>query len=148
MLIHQLPNNNELFSVIFTDYSKRHYLKDFEKKYKGKQWDYTKKSIIQDLSRLKVENNTTQLSTQIDELKYDDQEYLAKYDFKVALTNESTKSSGNRCILYINNKTSIIKVLMIYNKSNLPKNKDETKFIMDEINNNFEAEIKRLIKNV
>ena len=148
MLIHQLPNNNELFSVTFTDYSKRHYLKDFEKRYKGKQWDYTKKSIIEDLSRLRIENNTTQLSSQIDELKYDDQEYLAKYDFKVALTKESTKSSGNRCILYINNKTDTIKILLIYNKKDLPKNKDETKFIMDEIENNFESEIKRLIKNI
>lgn len=148
MLTHQLPKNNELFSVIFTDYSKHHYLKNFEKRYKDKQWDFTKKSIIQDLSRLRVENNTTQLSTQIDELKYDDQEYLAKYDFKVALTKESTKSSGNRCILYINNKTDIIKVLMIYNKNDLPKNKDETKHIMDEIDNNFEIEIKRLIKKI
>ncbi len=148
MLIHQLPKNNELLSVIFTDYSKHHYLKNFEKRYKGKQWDSTKKSIIEDLSRLRVENNTTQLSSQIDELKYDDQEYLAKYDFKVALTKESTKSSGNRCILYINNKTDTIKILLIYNKKDLPKNKDETKFIMDEIENNFESEIKRLIKNI
>lgn len=139
MLIHQLPNNNELFSVKLIDYSERHYLKKFEKKYKGKQWDYTKKSIIQDLSRLRVKNNTTQSSTQIDELKFDDYEYLAKYDFKVALTKESTKSSGNRCILYINNKTDIIKILMIYNKNDLPKNKDETKFIMDEIEKNFET---------
>lgn len=148
MLIHQLPKNNELFSVAFTDYSKNHYLKNFEKKYKGKQWDYTKKSIIEDLSRLRIECNTTQSSSQIDELKYDDHEYLCKYDFKVALTKESPKTSGNRCILYINNKTDTIKVLLIYNKKDLPKNKDETKFIMDEIENNFKSEISRLIKKI
>jgi len=133
MLTHQLPKNNELFSVTFTNFSERHYLKDFKKNYKGKQWDFTEQSIKQDLMRLRMENNTTQFSSQIDELKYNDGEYLAKYDFKIALTNESPKTSGNRCVLYIDNSRNIINILMIYGKTNLPKNKDETKFIMDEL---------------
>lgn len=137
MLTHQLPKDNELFSVSFSNYSKRHYLKDFQKKYKGKQWDFTEKSIVQDLRRLKMENNLTQLTEQIDELKYNDNEYLAKYDFKIAQTNESTKSSGNRCVLHIDNKRNAIEILIIYNKTHLPKNKKETSFIMDEIETNF-----------
>ena len=145
MLIHQLINNNELFSVSYTDYSKRHYLKDFQKKYKGKQWDYTEKSIMLDLSRLRMENNTTQSSSQIDELKYNDHKLIAKYDFKIALTNESTKTSGNRCILYIDEEKSLIKILLIYNKNHLPKNKDETKFIMDEITTNYNNKYDELI---
>ena len=108
MFTHQLPKSNTLFSVRFTSFAEKHYLKDFKKKYKGKQWDFTKKSIIQDLRRLKMENNLTQLTEQIDELKYNDNEYLAKYDFKVAQTNESTKSSGNRCVLHIDNKRNTI----------------------------------------
>lgn len=136
MLTHQLPKNNELFSITYTSFSLRHYLKDFKKNYKGKQWDYTEKSIMQDLMRLRMENNTTQFSSQIDELKFNNGEYLAKYDFKIALTNESPKTSGNRCVLYINNQTNIIKVLMIYGKTNHPKNKDETKFIMEQLENN------------
>ena len=145
MLIHQLINNNELFSVSYTDYSKRHYLKDFQKKYKGKQWDYTEKSIMLDLSRLRMENNTTQSSSQIDELKYNDHKLIAKYDFKIALTNESTKTSGNRCVLYIDEEKSLIKILLIYNKNHLPKNKDETKFIMDEITTNYHNKYDELI---
>lgn len=147
MLTHQLPKNNQLFLVSFTDYSKRHFLKDFKKKYKGKQWDYTEKSILQDLARLRMQNNTTQSSMQIDELKYDDHCYLAKYDFKIALTNESTKSSGNRCILFIDDINNTIQILMIYNKTDLPKNKDETKYIMDEIASNYnKKEIMELLK--
>lgn len=147
MLTHQLSRNNELFSVTYTNYSKRHYLKDFQKKYKGKQWDYTEKSIIQDLSRLRMENNSTQASMQIDELKYDNHKYLAKYDFKIALTNESTKSSGDRCVLYIDDANDIIQILLIYNKTHLPKNKDETKWIMDEIEVYLEEKnIKELLK--
>lgn len=137
MLIHQLPKDNQLFSVTFSSYSKRHYQKDFQKKYKGKQWDFTEKSIIQDLSRLKMENNLTQSTDQIDEFKFNDNKYLAKYDFKVAQTNESTKSSGNRCVLYIDNVRNTIEILLIYNKTHLPKNKKETSFIMDEIETNF-----------
>lgn len=147
MLTHLLSRNNELFSVTHTDYCKHHYLKDFQKKYKGKQWDYTEKSIIQDLSRLRMENNSTQSSRQIDELKYSNHEYLAKYDFKIALTNESTKSSGNRCILHIDEKNDIIQILLIYNKIHLPKNKDETKWVMDEIEVYLkENNIKELLK--
>lgn len=147
MLLHQLPKNNELFLVTYTNYAKRHFLKDFQKKYKGKQWDYTEKSFIQDLRRLRVENNLTQSSSQIDELKYCDHEYLAKYDFKVALTKESTKSSGNRCVLYINDTKNIIEILMIYNKTHLPKNKDESKYIMDEIVFVYKEKYTHLIKN-
>lgn len=137
MLTHQLSKDNQLLSVTFSNFSKRFYLKDFQKKYKGKQWDFTEKSIIQDLSRLRMENNTTQLSAQIDELKYDNHEYIVKYDFKIAQTKESTKTSSNRCILYVNEIKNIIIILMIYNKTHLPKNKDETKYIFEQISNNF-----------
>lgn len=149
MLTHQLPKNNELFSVTYTNYSKRHHLKDFQKKYKGKQWDFTERSFMQDLMRLRMENNTTQSSNQIDELKYNKHEYLVKYDFKIALTNESTKSSGNRCVLYISDEKNTIEILLIYNKTYLPKNKDETKYIMDEIEANFiDKSIKELLKKI
>lgn len=147
MLIHQLPKTNELFAVKYTPYANRHYLKDFEKKYKGKQWEFTDISIREDLSRLRVQNNTTQLTDQIDEFKYNDNKWLAKYDFKIAKTNESPKSSGNRCVLFIDNTKNTIDILMIYNKTHLPKNKDETKYIMDEIANNYkDKEIKELLK--
>lgn len=147
MLTHQLSKNNQLFNVMFTNHAKRYYLKDFQKKYKGKQWDYTQKSIIQDLSRLRMENNKTQFSNQIDEFKYFNHTYLAKYDFKVALVNESSKSSGNRCVLFIDEVSDNINILMIYNKSHLPKNIDETKYVMSEVANNFSSNsIQQLIK--
>ena len=137
MFTHQLPKSNTLFSVRFTSFAEKHYLKDFKKKYKGKQWEFTENSIKEDLSRLRMQNNLTQQSNQIDELKYIDNMWLAKYDFKIAGSKQSTKASGNRCILNINNEKNIIEVLMIYNKTHLPKNKDETKYIMQEIENNY-----------
>lgn len=146
MFTHLLPNSNKLFSVKFTSYAEKHYLNNFKKKYKGKIWEFTELSIKEDLSRLRTINNTTQKSNQIDELKYYDNTWLAKYDFKIAGSNQSTKSSGNRCILYINNNEDIIEILLIYNKTDIPKNKKETKYIMDEISNNYGNKLKELIK--
>lgn len=137
MFLHLLPNSNDLLSVKFASYALKHYLADFKKKYKGKQWDLTELSIKEDLSRLRMINNTTQLSEQIDELKYSNNMWLAKYDFKIAGTKQSTKSSGNRCILFIDNDKNSIDILLIYNKNNLPKNKKETKYIMDVILENY-----------
>lgn len=54
MFTHLLINDNNLFVVTFDDYAKRHYLRRFEKDYKGRQWDITVDSIIQDLARIKT----------------------------------------------------------------------------------------------
>lgn len=145
MFTHLLPNSNKLFSVKFTSYAEKHYLNSFKKKYKGKIWEFTELSIKEDLSRLRTINNTTQKSNQIDELKYNDNTWLAKYDFKIAGSNQSTKASGNRCILYININEDIIEILLIYNKTDIPKNKKETKYIMDEISKNNNSKLKELI---
>lgn len=137
MFTHLLPNSNKLFSVVFAEYAKTHYLNKFIKKYKGKQWDYTEMSIKQDISRLRMVNNTTQSSSQIDELKHKDNYWLVKYDFKIAGTKESTKSSGNRCVLFIDNSIDSIQILLIYNKNDLPKNKKETQYIFSELEDNY-----------
>lgn len=143
MFTNLLPDSDKLFSVFYEEYAKRHYLNKFQKKYKGNIWDYTEDSIKQDLARLRMKNNTTQKSSQIDELKYKNNKWLAKYDFKIAGSKESTKTSGNRCIVYIDNDKDLIKILLIYNKNDLPKNKNETAYIFDELERNY----KELMEN-
>jgi hypothetical protein len=78
--------------VKFCDYAKRHYLKRFEKEYRGKQWDITIESIIQDLARIKTSNSDLQKTQQVDELWHKDDYWIFKYDFRVAQTKESEKS--------------------------------------------------------
>lgn len=143
MFTNLLPNSEKLFSVFYEDYAKRHYLNKFQKKYKGKIWDYTEDSIKQDLARLRMKNNTTQRSSQIDELRYKDGKWLAKYDFKIAGSNKSSKTSGNRCVIYIDNEKDLIKILLIYNKNDLPKNTKETSFIFSTLDENY----KEIINN-
>lgn len=137
MFSNLLPVSSTLFNVSYKEYAKNHFLKDFEKKYKGKQWEKTESSIFEDLKRLRTINNTTQQSSQIDQLKYKDGYWLFKYDFRIAGTNQSTKSSGNRIVGFINNRKNILEILLIYNKNNLPKNKNETQYIEEVLLQNY-----------
>jgi len=135
MFLHQLIKDNRLFAVKFDENAKRHYLKRFQKDYKGKQWEVTEDSIFQDLSRLKTGKSDLQMTQQVDELWYKDGYWIFKYDFRVAQIKESTKSSGNRCIVFLDNGNNKILILMIFGKGDLPKNVGEQAFIEQTLNN-------------
>jgi len=137
MFTHRIFNDNSLFTVEFGDYAKRHYLKRFEKEYKGKQWDVTVESIIQDKARLKTSDSDLQKTQQVDELLHKDNYWVFKYDFRVALTKESSKSSGNRCIAHLDNAANRIRILLIYGKKDLPKNIAEQAFIEQTLEKEF-----------
>lgn len=145
MFSNLLPVSSILFNVSYKEYAKSHFLKEFEKKYKGKQWEKTESSIFEDLKRLRVKNNTTQQSSQIDELKHKNEYWLFKYDFRIAGSNQSTKSSGNRIVGFIDNTQNKLDILLIYNKNDLPKNKKETQYIEDVLSQNYH-EIEELFK--
>ena len=137
MFTNLIINDDSLFTVRFSDYAKRHYLKRFEKDYIGKQWEITKESIFQDLARIKTGDSDLQRTGQVDEIWHKDDYWIFKYDFRVALTKESTKSSGNRCIVFLDNSVNKIIILMIYGKSDLPKNTGEQAFIEQTLNREF-----------
>ena len=50
MFSNLLPVSSVLFNVTYREYAKSHFLKEFEKKYKGKQWEKTESSFFEDLS--------------------------------------------------------------------------------------------------
>jgi hypothetical protein len=129
MFTHRIFNDNNLFAVKFSDYAKRHYLKRFEKEYRGKQWDITAESILQDMMRIKTNDSDLQKTQQLDELWQKGNYWIFKYDFRVAQTKEATKSSGNRCVAFLNNAANKIIILIIYGKDDLPKNIGEQTFI-------------------
>ncbi|MDR0950673.1 MAG: hypothetical protein LBM13_03460, partial [Candidatus Ancillula sp.] len=84
-----------IFTVSFTKFAETHFLKKFRKKHKGKRWEITEKSICDDLARIA---NNLQKTQQVDQLYHSENLWVFKYDFRVAQTNESPKSSGNRCV--------------------------------------------------
>ena len=138
MFTHLLFNDDNLFVVKFSNYANRHYLKRFEKDYKGRQWDITAESIFQDMARIKTSDSDLQRTQQVDELWHKDSYWIFKYDFRVALTKESTKSSGNRCVTFLDNASNTIEILVIFGKGDLPKNIGEQAFIEQTLNENFQ----------
>ena len=137
MFTRRLATDNILFAVKFSDYAKRHYLKRFEKDYVGRRWEITVESIFQDMSRIKNSDSDLQKTQQVDELWQNGNYWIFKYDFRVAQTKESTKSSGNRCIAFLDNGANTIVILIIYGKGDLPKNINEQAFIEQTLNKEY-----------
>lgn len=130
MFTSRLPDFLGHYDVVFADYAERNFRKNFAKKYKGKIWEVTEQSILADLRRIHVK---LQLTQQVDELFHRDDFWLFKYDFAVAKSGKSAKSSGNRCICLLNERKKKIDILLIYHKDYLPKNMRETQYIKQEV---------------
>jgi hypothetical protein len=137
MFTHLLPSKNRLLIGSYSEYAKRHFIKRFAKDYPGQQWAVTQEAILEDLTRLDYAANDLQKGQQVDELKHNDSCWLLKYDFRVALTKQSAKASGNRCIAYLDYKCGLLDILLVYGKDDLPKKKPETKFIEDTVKTHF-----------
>src|SRR5574344_460603 len=117
------------YKVIFEDYTKRHFIKKFERKYKP-QWEKTQDDII-----FVCEHIENMLSTKrADLISVADNCRLVKLDFAIFGLKISPKSSGNRCILLLDDDMRIVKVLLVYSKN-------------DNSTRNETQEWKNIIKN-
>ncbi len=124
------------FQVEFSSYAEAHFCKDFYKKYKDKKWVETKKTIVDTLQRA----FRVQETSLIDILKYSQEDSIGifKFDFKVAGTPFSPKTSGNRVIFSLCNNTGKINVLLVYGKDHCGKKHSETQWIFEHIKTNFQ----------
>lgn len=100
--------------VVFEDYSKRHFIKNFEKKYKSR-WTKTQDDIIFVCEH--VENML--LTKRADLISVADNYRLVKLDFAIFGLKISPKSSGNRCILLLDDDMRTVKVLLVYSKNDI-----------------------------
>lgn len=132
MFTSRLPNDDD-YRVVFSTYAQRHFIKRFTKDYKGKQWAVTQDSIFQDLKRIHALVDTQQ----VDELKCGEDCILFKYDFAVAQTKVSPKTSGNRCLVFLDIARQLQTVLLAYGKGDLPKNQQETACILGVARSKF-----------
>lgn len=117
------------YSIKIEDFAERHFVKTFQKKYKN-AWDTTLVAIKAELERL----DSLLLTDKADLILIQGNIRIIKTDFRVAGTKESAKSSGNRCIVAQHLDTRIVRVLLVYCKTDL-SGKNET------------AEWKQLVKN-
>lgn len=132
MFTSPLPDNDD-YQVVFTDYAKRYFIKHFEKSYRGRRWMVTIDSIFQNLKRV----HAIQMTQQVDELGCGINCKLFKYDFAIAQSGISAKASGNRSVVFLDSEKHRQDILLVYAKSDLPKNIGETQFIRKTIEKQF-----------
>jgi hypothetical protein len=137
MFTHLLHKDAIPFSVGYSQYAKRHYLKRFQKDCPGRQWTITEEGIFEDLSRITYPDQDLQQTQQIDELWHKDEYWVLKYDFKIAGKKESAKDSGNRLVAFLDSSKKTIEILLVYGKGDLPKNMKESQFVTCALSDNF-----------
>lgn len=111
------------YSVEFDPFCERYYIKTFEKKYKG-AWVKT---------RLDLEDVCRRIDSMLEYKRADlisntGQYKLVKLDFAVEGTRVSPKSSGNRCILMIDEDIRSVKILLVYSKNDIHGPNETTKW--------------------
>jgi hypothetical protein len=102
------------YSVSVESYAQRHFIKNFKKKYKG-AWDITWRAITAELCRFDSLLDTSIAET----ITVSGNIRIAKTEFRVHGTNESKKTSGNRCIVAVYKDTCTVNVLLVYHKNDL-----------------------------
>lgn len=108
------------YSVSVENYAQRHYIKSFAKKY-IRAWDITLEAVLWELQDFDF-----LLSRSIAEIVINKENIkICKVEFKVAGTPYSRHASGNRCIVALHQDQSLIKILLVYHKNDLPS-KNET----------------------
>ncbi|OGF51576.1 hypothetical protein A3G06_00240 [Candidatus Nomurabacteria bacterium RIFCSPLOWO2_12_FULL_46_14] len=108
------------YAVIVEKFAERHFISKFKKKYKG-AWDVTFRAIQEELKRIDTligETNIAETITDQENIK------ICKTEFRVHGTQESRHTSGNRCIVAVDKDTCVVKVLLVYAKTDLTGNRE------------------------
>ena len=94
------------YEVIFEDFTERHYIKKFKKKYKSR-WDETLGYIALMCSRI----DQTILSSLASVISKNGQMRLVKMRFGIYGLKISPKVAGNRCILVVDDEKRLVRTV-------------------------------------
>ncbi|HET8709350.1 MAG TPA: hypothetical protein VFL85_03655 [Candidatus Saccharimonadales bacterium] len=112
------------YRVVFEPYASRHYIKDFEKKYKG-AWLSTRKALVSEFRNIDMLINSGKTKPPI-HMTTDKSQWIVKHEFVIAGRGESKKTSGRRVIVYVNDTEKVARVLLVYHKDHVDKKAGET----------------------
>lgn len=112
------------YRVFFEDYTKRHYIKDFEKDYKG-AWLITKKAIESQFRNIDMLIDSGKTKPPIHRTD-DNSQWIIKHEFVIAGRKESKKNGGRRAIVHVNDTEKTVRALLVYNKDHVDKKAGET----------------------
>ena len=101
------------YSVVVSQYAKKHFIKSFQKKYKT--WVDTYQEIQHMLSHI----DRFLLSTKAEKIHISKGWYIVKCEFKIVWSHESAKSSWNRIIVYVDEEILEVQILLIYCKNDV-----------------------------
>ena len=121
------------YKVQFEPFTERHFVKKFIKEYNEK-WFVTERAIIAVCERI---DNMLQYN-RADIISTSGCYKLVKLDFAIAGTRMSPKSSGNRCILFVDEDARAASVLFVYSKNEISPPNETQKWkaiIKDEYKN-------------
>ena len=124
------------YKVVLADFADRHYVKDFSKKYKS-HWPTTL-DVILELCR-RIDRMLDFGRQQASLIKTVDQHQLVKLEFAVVGTRKSSKSAGNRVILWVDNGERTVTILMVYDKGHIKGKQGETVWWQQEVRNNVDG---------
>ena len=117
--------------VIISRFAERHYIKKFQKKCGKEAWRVTQEAIIELCAGIpiliKKGNERIKLIHR----------GIYKVKFTVAQSKKSYKSSGDRCIVYVDEEKSCVIILLVYHKDDLPKKQRETQAWKSLVRENF-----------
>jgi hypothetical protein len=132
-------STNGGYSVFIEKFVDRHFIRNFAKKYKGKQWDITMVAIREILSRFdNIAPNNISADSKLDIICPCHNYLLIKLDFKIAGSNVSAKSSGNRVIAAVDTANKVVKILIIYSKNDVGPPNETAKWKKMVAENYFE----------
>ena len=103
------------YQVTFDDFTERHYVKKFIKRYSARVWNATKVAIGAICMNAEMSVTTEKLET----ISHQGNVLLCKLYFSVAGTGKSPKGSGNRCIVVVDTHSVRAFVLLVYHKNDL-----------------------------
>jgi hypothetical protein len=114
---------DQFYTYNFQPFCEKHYIKEFSKKYKN-FWVRTRNDIINSIKRIDM---FTKLK-RADVISIDSCYQLVKLDFAIDGLRQSAKSSGNRCILHVDNESRHVEILLIYSKNNICEPNETSKW--------------------
>lgn len=116
--------NTTEYSVVFETFAERHFIKTFEKKYRG-AWDITRSFLAGEFRFVDVLFFKS-IAEHITDKKADI--VICKTEFKISGTQDSRHASGNRCIVALCKSTATVHVLLVYAKTDIHESNETAKW--------------------
>lgn len=125
------------YRVYFEEYTNRHFVKDFEKKYKG-SWLTTRKALVSEFRNIDMLIDSGRTNSPIHRTD-DNSQWIVKHEFVIAGQKESKKTSGRRVIAYVNDTKRVVRILLVYHKDHADKKSGETAWWLRTIKEEYKT---------